>query len=144
MDSLFKRWNIFHSPWRQSTTRKTCHSFPKQCNMSWSHLQGDEMIHPAERIWAKATRTYIRTYCMFRGWSLSENISLRYAKLYLVQQYSTWEYAVDTQLLTLQRPQDGILHTFWNLDRQTPVRALARLLQKFFTVSLNYAGHNQK
>jgi hypothetical protein len=60
-----------------------------------------------ERTVAKALRTYVRTYSLFKSERLSTNIKLTLFKALIrsimVYACPTWEYAADAHLLKLQR-----------------------------------------
>jgi hypothetical protein len=94
---------------------------------------------------AKAFRTFIRTYFLFKSERLSNNIKLTLHKalIWSVMTYAcpAWEFAVDTYLLKLQRLQNKVLCTIGNFPRRTPTRdihvAFKILLQ-------NYAGNRQR
>jgi hypothetical protein len=79
-----------------------------------------------ERTVAKALRTYIRTYFLFRSDRLSANIKFTFydALISSVMIYisPTWEYAADPLLLKSQRVQNRVLRTIGNLYRRTLVR----------------------
>jgi hypothetical protein len=81
-----------------------------------------------EMIEAKAFRTFIRTYSLFKSERLSSNIkpTLHKALIRSVMTYSNpaWEFAADTHLLKLQRLQNKILCTIGKLPRRTPIRKL--------------------
>jgi hypothetical protein len=65
--------------------------------------------HHAERTVAKALRTYVRIYSLFRSERLSRNIKLTFYKALIrsVMTYAcpSWEYVADARLLKLQRLQ---------------------------------------
>jgi hypothetical protein len=73
-----------------------------------------------ERTVAKALRTYLRTYSLFKRECLSTNIKLTLYKAMIrsVMTYAcpTWEYAADAHLLKLQRLQNIVLRATGNLD----------------------------
>jgi uncharacterized protein YlaN (UPF0358 family) len=77
---------------------------------------------------AKAFRTFIRVYSLLKSDRLSANIKLTLHKTLIrsVTTYAcpTWESAVDTHLLKLQRLQNKILRTSENFPRCTLVRDL--------------------
>jgi hypothetical protein len=77
---------------------------------------------------AKALRTYIRIYSLFKSGPLSKNIKLMLYKALIrsVMTYAcpTWEYAADAHLMKLQRLQNRVLRAIGNLHRCTPVREL--------------------
>jgi hypothetical protein len=82
-------------------------------------------IHMIE---AKAFRTFIRVYCLFKSERLSANnkLTIHKALIRSVMTYAipAWESAVDTHLLKLQRLQNKVLRTIGNFPRRTPVREL--------------------
>jgi hypothetical protein len=77
---------------------------------------------------AKAFSTFIRLYSLFKSERLSANIKLTLHKAVIrsVMTYASlaWEFAADTHLLKLQRPQNKVLRTIGNFPRRTPVRDL--------------------
>jgi hypothetical protein len=81
-----------------------------------------------ERTVARALRTYMRIYSVFRSGRLSTNVKLTLYKAVIrsVRTYAcaTWEYAADAHLLKLQRLQNRVLRAVGNLDRCTPIREL--------------------
>ncbi|PNF17258.1 hypothetical protein B7P43_G05217 [Cryptotermes secundus] len=81
-----------------------------------------------EMIEAKAFRTFIRVYSLFKSGRLSANIKLTLHKALIrsVMTYAspTWEFAADTHLVKLQRLQNKVLRTIGNFPRRTPVRKL--------------------
>jgi hypothetical protein len=85
---------------------------------------------------AKALRTYIRAYLLFKIGHLNTNIKLALNKALIrsVMTYArpTWEYAADAQLLKLRRPQNRVLSAVGNFDRCTSVREL-QVVSKFLT-----------
>jgi hypothetical protein len=81
-----------------------------------------------EMIEAKAFRTFIRTYSLFKSERLSANIKLTLHKA-LIRSVMThaspaWEFAADTHLLKLQRLQNKVLRTIGKLPRRTLIREL--------------------
>jgi hypothetical protein len=78
-----------------------------------------------EMIDAKALKTFIRIYSLFKIERLSTNIELTLHKALIrsVMTYAfpTWELAADTHLLKLQRLQIKVPRTIGNLPRFTPV-----------------------
>jgi hypothetical protein len=84
--------------------------------------------HNIERTAAKALRTYIRTYSLFKRERLSTNIKLKFYKVLIasVTPYAcpTWENAADVRPLKLQRLQNRVLRATGNRDRRTLVREL--------------------
>ncbi|PNF41415.1 hypothetical protein B7P43_G14387 [Cryptotermes secundus] len=81
-----------------------------------------------EMIEAKAFRTFIRVYSLFKNERLSANIKLTLHKALIrsIMTYASpaWEFAADTHLLKLQRLQNKVLRTIGNFPRRTPVRDL--------------------
>ncbi|PNF22596.1 hypothetical protein B7P43_G12673 [Cryptotermes secundus] len=81
-----------------------------------------------EMIEAKAFRTFIRVYSLFKSERLSANIKLTLHKALIrsVMTYASpaWEFAADTHLVKLQRLQNKVLRTIGNFPRRTPVRDL--------------------
>jgi hypothetical protein len=77
---------------------------------------------------AKAFKTFIRIYSLFKSERLSANIKLTLYKT-LVRSIITsacpvWELAVNTYLLKFQRMQNKVLRTIGNFPRRTPFRDL--------------------
>jgi hypothetical protein len=87
---------------------------------------------------AKAFRTFIRIYSLFRSNHLSTNIKLTLHKALIrsVMTYACpiWELVADTYLLQLQRLQNKVLRATGNFPRRTPVRNL----HTAFNVLCNY------
>ena len=81
-----------------------------------------------ERIEAKAFRTFINTYSLFKSERLSTNIKLTVYKALIrsIMTYAcpVWEFAADTYLLKLQRLQNRVLRTIGNYPRHTPTHDL--------------------
>jgi hypothetical protein len=79
-----------------------------------------------EKIEAKAFRTFIRLYSLFRSERLSSNIKLTLHKTLIrsVMTYAcpTWEFATENHLLKLQRLQNKVLCTIGSFPRHRPVR----------------------
>jgi hypothetical protein len=77
---------------------------------------------------AKAFRTFIRIYSLFKSERLSANIKLNLHKALIrfVLTYAcpAWEFAADSHLLKLQRLQNRVLRTIGNFPWRTPVREL--------------------
>jgi hypothetical protein len=78
-----------------------------------------------ETIEAKAFRTFIRLYSLFKSERLSVNIkvTLHKALIRSIMTYAcpTWEFASETYLLKLQRLQNKVLRAIGNLPRRTLV-----------------------
>jgi hypothetical protein len=79
-----------------------------------------------ETIEAKAFRTFIRLYSLFKSDRLSANIkvTLHKALIRSVMTYAcpAWEFATETHLLKLQRLQNKVLRTIGSFSRRTSVR----------------------
>jgi hypothetical protein len=84
--------------------------------------------HHIERAVAKALRTYIRTYSLFKIGRLSTNIKLTLYKALIRSAMTygcpTWEKEAEAHLLRLQCLQKRVLRAIGNLDRRAPVRKL--------------------
>jgi hypothetical protein len=77
---------------------------------------------------AKAFRTFIRVYSLFKSERLRANIKLTLHKA-LIRSVTTyacpaWKFAADTHLLKLQCLQNKVLRTIGNFPRCTLVRDL--------------------
>jgi hypothetical protein len=72
---------------------------------------------------AKAFRTIIRIYSLFKNRRVNANIKLTLLKALIrsVMTFPAWELAADTYLLKLQRLQKKVLRTIGNFSRCTPV-----------------------
>jgi hypothetical protein len=81
-----------------------------------------------ERTIAKALRTHLRTYSVFRSERLSTNTKLMIDKALIrsVMIYAcpTWKFVVDTHLLKLQCLQNRVFSSIGNLHRCMPVLEL--------------------
>jgi hypothetical protein len=81
-----------------------------------------------EMIEAKAFRTFIRAYSLFKSERLSAKIKLTLHKALIrpVMTYAShaWEFAADIHIMKLQRLQNKVLRTIGNYPRRTPVRDL--------------------
>jgi hypothetical protein len=79
-----------------------------------------------QMIEAKALRTFIRIYSLFKSERLSANIKLTLHKAIIrsVMTYAcpAWEFAAVSHLLKLQRPQNRVLRTIGSFLRRTSVR----------------------
>jgi hypothetical protein len=77
---------------------------------------------------AKASRTFIRIYSLFKSERLSTNIKLTLHKALIrdimTYAYPAWEFAADNYVLKLQRLQNKVLRTIGNFPRRTPFRDL--------------------
>jgi hypothetical protein len=77
---------------------------------------------------AKAFRTFIRIYSLFKSERLSTNIKLALHKAFIrgIMTYAcpAWEFAADSNLLKLQRLQIKVLRTIGKFPWCTPVRDL--------------------
>jgi hypothetical protein len=99
---------------------------------------------------AKAFRTFIRMYLLFKDEHLSANIKLTLHKalIRLVITYAcpAWEIAADTHLLKYQRLQNKVLRTIGNFPRCPPVRYLhiAFNLPYAYDCLQNCAGNEQR
>jgi hypothetical protein len=98
----------------------TCLSVTFDRRMAWRHH--------SERTVAKALRTYVRTYSLFKSGRLSTGIKLTLYKVLIksvkTSACPTWEYVADVHLLKLQHPQNRVLRATGSLHRRTPVREL--------------------
>jgi hypothetical protein len=85
---------------------------------------------------AKASGTYIRTYCTLKSKHLGANLKLIVYRALIrsikTHACPTWEFAANTHLIKLQRLQNRVLRTVGNLDRRTPVPDL-HWRSKFYT-----------
>jgi hypothetical protein len=75
---------------------------------------------------AKAFRTLIRVYSVFKSERLSANTKLTLHKV-MIRSVMTnacpaWEFAAHTHLMKLQRLQNKVLRTIGSFSRCTPVR----------------------
>jgi hypothetical protein len=90
-----------------------------------------------EMIEAKAFRTFIRIYSLFKSEQLSTNIKLTLHKALIrnIMTYArpAWEFAADNHLLKLQFLQNKVLRTTGNFPRRTPIR-FAHGFQAFIRV----------
>jgi hypothetical protein len=79
-----------------------------------------------ETIEAKAFRTFIRLYSLFKSKRLSANINLTLHKALIRCEMTyacpAWELATETYVLKLQRLENKVLRTTGNLPRYTLVR----------------------
>jgi hypothetical protein len=77
---------------------------------------------------AKAFRTFIRIYSLFKSERLSADIKLTIHKALIrsVMTYASpaWEFSADTHLMKLQRLQNKVLRKIGSFPRRTPVRDL--------------------
>jgi hypothetical protein len=75
---------------------------------------------------AKAFRTFIRLFSLFKSERLSTNIKLALHKALIrsVMTYAcpAWEFVAESHLLKLQGLQNKVLHTIGNFLRRTSVR----------------------
>jgi hypothetical protein len=82
-----------------------------------------------EKIEDKAFRTFNTLYSLFKSKRLSAIIKLTLHEVLIrsVMTYAcpAWEYAAQTYLLILQRPQNKVLRTIGNLPRCTLVRDMS-------------------
>jgi hypothetical protein len=81
-----------------------------------------------EMIEAKAFRTFIRVYSLFKSERLSTNnkLTLHEALIRSIMTYAwpAWEFAADNHLLKLQRLQNKFRRTIGNFPRCTLIRDL--------------------
>jgi hypothetical protein len=81
-----------------------------------------------EMIEAKAFRTFIRVYFLFKSERMRANIKLILHKAVIrsVMTYASpaWEFDADTHLIKLQRLENKVLRTTGNLPRRTSARDL--------------------
>jgi hypothetical protein len=86
-----------------------------------------------EKIEAKAFRTFITLYSLFKIERLSANIKLTLHKALIrsVMTYAcpAWEFAAETYLLKLQRLQNKVLRTTDSFPRCTSVRDMHMAFQ---------------
>jgi hypothetical protein len=84
-------------------------------------------IH-VEKIEAKAFRTFLRIYSLFRSERLRANIKLTLhnslIESVVTYAWREWEFAADTQLLKLKRLQQKVLVITGKLSKREPVRDL--------------------
>jgi hypothetical protein len=78
-----------------------------------------------QMIEAKAFRTFIRMYFLFRSERLSANIKLTLHKTLIrsvmIYACSSWEFAAECHLLKLQRLQNKVHRTISNFPKRTSV-----------------------
>jgi hypothetical protein len=78
-----------------------------------------------ETVEAKAFRTFIRIYPLFKSERLSTNIKLTLHKAFIrsAATYAcpAWEFAAETHPLKLQRVQNRVLRTTGNFSRNTSI-----------------------
>jgi hypothetical protein len=88
------------------------------------------------QIEAKAFRTFLTVYSLFKSERLSANMKFTIHKAFIrfVMTYANlaWEFAADTHLMKLQRLQNKVLRTIRNYLRRTPVRDLHMAFQILF------------
>jgi hypothetical protein len=84
-----------------------------------------------QMIEAKAFRTFIRIYSLFKSERLKGNIKLTLHKALIrsVMTYAcpAWEFAAECRPLKLQRLQNKVLRTIGNFPKRTSVRDMLRL-----------------
>jgi hypothetical protein len=82
---------------------------------------------------AKAFRTFVTVYSLFKSERLSANIQLTLLKALVrcVMTYASlsWKFAADVHLMKLRRPQNKVLRAICNYPRRTPVRDLHMAFQ---------------
>jgi hypothetical protein len=68
---------------------------------------------------AKAFRTFVRVYFLLKSERLRAKLTLHKGLIRSVMTYAipTWEFAVDTHLMKLQRLQKKVLRTFWQISK---------------------------
>jgi hypothetical protein len=75
---------------------------------------------------AKAWRTFIRIYSLFKSERLNANIKLTLHKTLIrsVMIYAcpAWDFAAESRLIKLQRLQNKVLRTIGNSPRRTSIR----------------------
>jgi hypothetical protein len=85
---------------------------------------------------AKAFRTFIRVYSLFKSERLSINIKLTLHKALIrfVMTYASpaWEFVADTHLMKLQGLQNRVLHTIGKFPRLTSVCDLHMAVQVLY------------
>jgi hypothetical protein len=76
-----------------------------------------------QMIEAKAFRTFIRIYSLFKSERLSTNIKLTLHKALIISVMTyacpAWEFAAECHLLKLQRLQNKVLRTIDNFSKCT-------------------------
>jgi hypothetical protein len=81
-----------------------------------------------EMIEAKAFRTFIGIYSLFKSKQLSASIKLTLHKVLIrpvmTYAYPTWDFSADAHLIKLQCLQNKVLRTIGNFPRHIPVREL--------------------
>jgi hypothetical protein len=100
-------------PWRRTITKRTRYFLCKQCNLFLCHFcRRMTWRHHIERTFARALRSDISTYSLFRSGRLSTNVRLTLYKVVIrwVMTYAcaTWKYVADALLLKLQRLQISV------------------------------------
>jgi hypothetical protein len=102
-----------------------------------------------EMIEAKAFRTFIRIYSLFKSEGLSTNIKLTLHKVLIRNKMTyacpAWEFVADNYLLKLQSLQNKILRTMENCQGAHRF-AICTWLSNFRTYMIiqNYVGNKQK
>jgi hypothetical protein len=91
---------------------------------------------------AKAFRTFIRIYSLFKSERLSANVKLTLHKALIrsVMTYAcpAWEFSAETHLLKLQRLQNRVLRTIGNFPKWLST------FSTFMITEPNHAGNKQK
>jgi hypothetical protein len=122
-------------PWKQRFLCGPCWGYTARTNgkSSVNHVKYFGVIFDKRITWslhiemteAKAIRTFIRIYSLFKSERSSTNIklTLHRALIRSVMPYacSTWEFVADTHHLKLQHIQNKILHIIGNFPRCTLV-----------------------
>jgi hypothetical protein len=103
-----------------------------------------------QMIEAKAFRTFIRLYSIFKSERLSANIKLTLHKA-LIRSIVTyacpaWQFTAECHLLKLQRLQNKVLRTIGNFPRRTSVRDMHKALHipYVYDYITKNASNNQK
>jgi hypothetical protein len=91
---------------------------------------------------AKAFRTFIRIYSLFKSERLSDTIKLTLHKALIrsVMTYAcpAWKFAAECHLLKLQRLQNEVLRTIANFPKSTSVRDLHKAFHKPYSYVYDY------
>jgi hypothetical protein len=81
-----------------------------------------------EMIETKAFRTFIKAFPLFNSEQLTADIKTTLHKVHIrsvmTHAYPAWEFAADTHLTKLQRPQNKVLRTIDNFPTRRPVREM--------------------
>jgi hypothetical protein len=91
-----------------------------------------------EKIEAKAFRTFITLYSLFKSGRINSNIKLTLHKALIrsVMTYASpaWEFAAETYLLKLQRLQNKAFRTICSFPRGTSVRDMHMAFRKSYKI----------